>query len=377
MGAIGRSLALAVLAAGAGLGRPSPCLAEEAAPPVPWYETIRLNGFLSTSYSYNLNRPASHTNALRVFDLADNSFTIDDVELVVQKPVSKPRESGFRADLVFGSSVPRVSAAAGLLRDDAGVAGDIDLQQAFASYVAPFGAGLRLDVGKFVTHFGYEVIDGYDGWNDNATRSLLFGYAIPFTHTGVRASCAFGARATATLMVVNGWDDARDNNTSKSVGGQITLAPAASLTFALNGMTGPERTGNESDHRSLLDVVGVWKLTPRWSLGANGDWGTEQKGLGPDDDARWSGVAAYLRLSQAGALAVSLRGEIFDDTDGVRTGTPQRLSEVTLTPEARVSPSMLVRGDLRLDHSDRPVFERAHGITDRQPSILVSALYSF
>ena len=56
---------------------------------------------------------------------------------------------------------------------------DIDVQQAFASWIAPVGSGLRLDFGKFVTHFGYEVIQGYDGWNDNATRSQLFGFAIP------------------------------------------------------------------------------------------------------------------------------------------------------------------------------------------------------
>ena len=40
------------------------------------------------------------------------------------------------------------------------------------SWNAPCGSGLRFDAGKFITHHGYEVIEGYDGWNDNATHSF-------------------------------------------------------------------------------------------------------------------------------------------------------------------------------------------------------------
>lgn len=69
----------------------SPALAQESAPqatttpsptptpaPTPppklWYEEIAVNGFLSTSYSYNFNRPASGTNQFRVFDFDDLSL---------------------------------------------------------------------------------------------------------------------------------------------------------------------------------------------------------------------------------------------------------------------------------------------------------------
>jgi hypothetical protein len=33
---------------------------------------------------------------------------------------------------------------------------------------------------------GYEVGEGPDGYNDNASHSFLFGWAIPITHTGLR-----------------------------------------------------------------------------------------------------------------------------------------------------------------------------------------------
>jgi putative OmpL-like beta-barrel porin-2 len=342
-----------------------------------WYEEVTLNGFLASTWSYNFNRPDSRINALRVFDTADNTFAVDVFELVAQEAAIRPGDAGFRADVVAGSSVPRMSAAAGLFRDASGKAQDIDLQQAYATWVAPLGAGLRLDLGKFVTSHGYEVIEGYDGWNDNATRSFLFGYAIPFTHTGVRAGYACSPRLSATLMVVNGWDNALDNNRSKSVGGALALTPVAPLAVIVSGMWGPERDGNEADARSLLDAVVTWRSERRWNLGANADIGRERHAAPAGGDAMWSGVAGYARLAWTRRCAVSLRGESFDDRDGVRTGTAQTLSEFTLTPETTLSPHLIVRADLRLDRSSRRVFENGNGMHDTQSTALLDVLWHF
>src|SRR5580765_1536756 len=320
-------LVVAVLAgACAGTPRPSaasdPAVAGDSAAALvgapAWLGEMSLNGFLSSSYGYNFNRPPSGTNQFRVFDVADNTFQLDVFELVAQKAVAKPRDSGFRVDLTFGSSIPHVTASAGLFRDASGTAEDIDVQQAYASWIAPVGSGLRFDFGKFVTSFGYELIQGYDGWNDNATRSQLFGFAIPFAHVGARASYTLAPHATVMGMVVNGWDVARDNNRSKSVGAQIAMTPAPAFSVYLNGMWGPEQPSNDADSRTLLDVEATLKGS-RLTLGANADWGTEQNAVpaGPavGDDAVWSGLAGYVRLTVTPLFAVSVRGESFNDRD--------------------------------------------------------------
>ncbi len=355
----------------------APRLAAAAGPAPTWPSEVTLNGFLSTSYSYNFNRPASATNQFRVFDFDDNTFKIDVLELVVQKPVSRPRESGFRADVDFGSSIPRVTASAGLFRDAGGNAEDVDLQQAFASYVAPLGSGLRFDMGKFITGHGYEVIEGHDGWNDNVTRSILFGYAIPFTHVGVRASYAFTPRLSGLMMVVNGWDVARDNNRSKSVGSQLTWTPTSPLTLIVSGMFGPERNANDADSRELLDVVAIFKATSRLTLGANADICAEESATAAQQDGHWSGIAGYARLAVTEPFAVCVRAEYFDDSDGVRTGVGQFLREATATAELRVTPHFLVRGDLRVDRSNLAVLQTRTGTRNTQPTLLLNAIYSF
>src|SRR5437762_171881 len=341
-----RTLGLAVsfAVAGAAFDQRHALAAEGPAPQIPaWLAEVTLDGFLSTSYSYGFNRSQSRTNQLRVFDFADNSFKLDLFELVLQRAVAKSGDAGFRVDLALGSSVPRVSSSHGLFRAGS-TTEDIDVQQAFASYVARLGSGLRIDVGKFVTPHGYEVIEGYDGWNDNATRSLLFGFAIPFTHTGARATYPFSKQITGVLMVVNGWDVAEDTNRSKTVGGQLSLSPASSLTIVLNGMIGPERADHEGDARTLLDGTAVWKPTDHVTLGANGDWGREQGAVVAGQDSRGTGFARYAR-GASGDLALSLRAESFDDRHGAPTGTAQRMTEITVNPQPPPPTRLLVPPD--------------------------------
>jgi len=62
--------------------------ASAAAAPPPWYEAITVNGLVSSSYSYNFNRPPSRLNGFRVFDFDDNSFKVDVAEIVLQKPTT-------------------------------------------------------------------------------------------------------------------------------------------------------------------------------------------------------------------------------------------------------------------------------------------------
>src|SRR5690349_6727132 len=111
-------LAVAVLA-GARVGAPLSCSAADANAASPSHAgEVLLNGFVASSYGYNFNRPPSGTNQFRVFDVADNTFQLDVVELVAQKPATTPRDAGFRVDLTLGSSIPPVTASAGLFRDE-------------------------------------------------------------------------------------------------------------------------------------------------------------------------------------------------------------------------------------------------------------------
>jgi hypothetical protein len=350
----------------------------QEAPPKekPWYESIGMGVFLESTYTHNLNRPDSSTNQFRVFDTEADSLRLDVVGLVLQKKASARGEGGFRIDAIGGSSLPHVTAASGLFRDATGKSEDFDLLQAFASYVAPIGRGLRLDAGKFTTHMGYEVVEGLDGINDNASRSLLFGWAVPITHTGLRITYPVSNTFSAQAVVVSGWDNVKDNNGSQSIGAQLFYTPNPAVTMALNLMSGPEKQ-DDTDQRHSVDYWIAWKAGQRLSLAMNADYGRED-GHEPDRrSASWFGVAGYARLTFNDRVALTLRTEAFRDSDGERTGTSQTIREVTLTPAWKAGKNIVLRGDLRYDWSDEPVFERSERSSGRQTTVSLNVSYVF
>jgi hypothetical protein len=313
-----------------------------------------------------------------VFDTVAGSIRLDVAEVVVQKKASAPGETGFRIDALAGSSIPHVTAASGLFRDDVtGNAGDFDLLQAFATWVAPLGRGLKLDAGKFTTHMGYEVVDGPDGYNDNVSRSFLYGWAVPISHVGLRATYPVTDTFSAQAVVVSGWDDATDNNGKKSVGAQLLYTPTPAVTVAVNAMTGPEKPQNDSDRRDSLDTWATWKASDRWSFAVNADYGTEDGDETGGGAVWWGGVAGYARVTLHESFSVSLRAEFFRDPQGERTGTNQTLREVTFTPEWKPAKGLAVRGELRHDWSGAPVFEQHGGTSKGQTTAALNVVYVY
>ncbi|MEO6707962.1 MAG: outer membrane beta-barrel protein, partial [Planctomycetota bacterium] len=309
-----------------------------------WFRSIVVNGFAEGSYSHNFNEPDSDRNSLRVFDFEDHELKLDVFELVAQRPITKPGEIGFRFDAEYGQSIPKVTAASGLFRDvGTGKAEDYDLQQGYVSWIAPVGKGLRFDAGKFVTPLGYEVIEGYDGYNDNQTRSILFGFGIPFTHSGLRASYAFTDEARASVMAVQGWDNWHDNNDAKTFGAQLALTPARDWSVYLTAMGGPERKNNDSDDRMVYGLTSTWKATDSVTLGLEGLYGEEEGASAGGNMATWNGAAGYFRHNFSKTASIALRGETFYDADGTRTGTAQRVQSLTLTPQVFITDQVILR----------------------------------
>ena len=308
---------------------------------------VQANAFASFGNNFNFNKPASRLNPLRVFDANANSFQVDIAELVLQKPAAKVGEVGFRIDLVTGSAIPVRTQSTGLA-----IGTGADLQQAILSYNAPLGAGLRLDFGKFVTMHGIEVIEGYDGYNDNYSRSFLFNYAIPFTHTGVSATYSVTSQVTAQVMVVNGWDNSVDNNNGKTVGVQLALTPLEPLSVVFHYMGGPE-ADSSSAMRHLGDIVATYKVSDMLSLGINGDYAVERSAsaVTPGTDAKWSGIAGYLKVSPAPKYFVALRVETMKDEGGTRFGLGKNTTanEFTVTPTLKVTNNFVVRAEGRYD----------------------------
>jgi hypothetical protein len=329
---------------------------------------LGLSVYLQGGYIYNFNDPSSGENDFRVFDHKANSFTLDLAQLVFTKdaPVGG---IGYKLKLSAGETAKWIhSSGLGDAGQDA-----FDLTEAYINYVAPVGKGLKLQFGKFVTMAGAEVIEAKDDMN--YSRSLLFNYAIPFTHTGFMAGYAFSDQVSANLYLVNGWDNTDDNNSGKS--GALTLAynPIEQIGLVFNLMYGPEKDNNNHDQRFLFDWIGTFKPIANTTVVLNTDYGSEQHSAPDGGNAKWYGIAGYVKYDFCDYFSATVRAEYFDDNDGIRTGTPQKLKEITLTPEFRVAKAVIVRPEYRHDWSDKDTFNS--GTDKSQDTIALGVMYTW
>ena len=357
-----------------------------------FWRSITVNGFASFSYLYNTNDPAFRVNQYRVFDYADEEPQLDMAQLVLQRAIDHANQFGFRLNMIAGSAVPRITAAYGMFRNcETLQAGNFDIPEAYVSYIAPLGKGLRLDAGKFATHMGSEVIGGYDGYNDEFSRSFLFGFGIPFTNTGVKATYAFSGKISAMLLLTNGWDEVQHYNHKYSIGGQAVLTATRNTAFYFNWLHGPTMPHNDMADRSAFEIVGNWKTTPKFSLGFDSLYGYDRNGIVFGFNSVWKSLVGYTKYQVKPRFSLAFRGEVFNDSGGTRTGIPQTLQEFTLTPEydmaaklskvsehfRRFDGKFVVRGDIRLDTSDKDVFQRNDYWVDNQFTTAVNLIYLF
>jgi len=304
---------------------------------------IDFSGLIDGYYSANLNSPSTRTNQLYNFDVQSQQFSLNMAKLTM---AHAPDPIGFEVDFGFGKAFDLVHA------------GESEpqifeyLEQAYVSFKPARAKGLEVDFGEFVTSAGAEVIESNNDWN--YSRSLLFAYAIPYYHFGLRTSFPVGKRFTGGVQVVNGWNNIEDNNSGKTLGfnGTITYAK---WNWANTWYVGPEHANTNKGFRNLFDTV--LNLTPPGKANAyiNYDYGRD-KNLGPGA-MQWWGLAGALHIQATSKIAFTPRVEYFNDHDGFTTGVPQNIKEFTFTGEYKWVEGVLTRLEYRSDWSSAPFFE--------------------
>ena len=324
----------------------------------------------------------SDTRTARVFDAEAEGFRFHQAYLAVERvPIAGGGLNGGDVDVggkiavLWGADAALVHAR-GLCDEQTGVE-QFDLLEANAQVRFPVAQGLTIKVGKCTTPMGFEVIEAA---NDLLpSRSFLFGYAIPFTHTGAIATLEASARTSVSYGVVLGWDVFDDNNDALTqLASFAWKSPSEADTLTVNAILGAERAGNDDDLRTVVDATWAHTWSESWKTALNADVGFEQ-GAAAGKDATWWGAAGYATRTFTDALSATARLEYFRDVDGTRLGTPASLAEITLgldwKPLCRL-PNLRLRPEVRFDHSfDGSFFD--DGRDDDQVSLTLDLVFTF
>ena len=348
------------------LGAAAPSIAQQPAPaptpeatPAPAPEPkVQVGGWVDVYYGYNFN---GVDPALRAYDVQHNAFSLSAAELNFAKVPTAESRVGFRTDLWFGKAADLTAA---FEPEPDGKEIYKHVQQAYVSVLA---GKVQIDAGKFVTPHGAEVIESQDNWN--YTRSILFGYAIPFYHLGVRATVPVSDKLSLTGYLVDGWNNASELDGEKTFALGATVKPTASLTWIGTYMVGKEAA--DLDTRHLFDTTLTLAATSKLSLMGNFDYGKE-------GDVEWWGIAAYAKLQATPSWAVAARYEYLDDTKGGFMTFGTKAQTITVTSDHTIAGALKARLEYRTDFADEDIFETDDGsFKGSQTTLTVGLVYSF
>jgi len=350
-----------------------------AAPAVPTLDKvleasgISVSGYMDVAYT-RANRNIQTAFSDRVFDSQNNSFDLHQFGLSIAK---QPKEGfGGLVNLTVGSDAQVIHSF------PEGVGGGtsmFDVTQAFMQYAT---GPLTVIAGKFVTLQGSEVI--WSPTNPNISHSILFG-AIPFTHTGVRATWALNDKVSLIGGVNNGWDQLTDRNKGKTLELGATLNPIKPLTVTVSGYSGKEPTTATTDGtRTSLNAVASYIIIDPLSVGLEvlsvsqdnvGGVGTKQK---------YSGVAGYVTYMLMPKLRAVARLESFDDKNGFHFGPAiapngqTKYKEATGTVSYLMNDSFEARAEVRRDQATNSVFTDSTGAVSKSlMTVAIQGLYKF
>jgi len=336
---------------------PAPPAAPAAAPT--WsVGPMDISGLIDGYYSYNANRPSDAANGqindLYNFNDKTDQFNLSEARLTLNHD---PDPVGAHVDVFYGRTNTLVNGGS---HDQ----GDY-IEQAFISLKPAKAKGLELDFGKFVTSAGAEVIESKDNWN--YSRSILFAWAIPYYHFGLRSSLPVSKVDTIGVQVVNGWNNVTTNNGGVTIGLTNALVKPK-YTWNVNYYTGPSNAETEKGYRNLIDTTLLLTPNAKFNAYLNYDYGQNRDALtgsgitavGDTNLNHWQGVAGAIHEQLNGTSAFAARFEYFKDPQGYSTGANQDLKEGTATYEYKWAEGLLARIEYRRDWSQVLFFHKGN-----------------
>lgn len=385
------AMALVAGVARADVGAPAPSAKDldKVVDEVNYVETAKagvvLSGYVDVGYIYNFNGTEGGTRRGPNDSTAKGDFNVNAVKLTLEKPLTDANElqAGFRVDLMMGEDIS-TNGGNGAVSGPEFSSDSLLVEQAYVAIRAPYGNGIDIKAGKFVTWLGYEVIERPA--NLNITYGNLFFNAIPLYHTGVSAEYAFNDTIDGGVAITNGFNNdstgavagnsedgygvmAKLNITNE--GGNANIYNAIYYGFGSGGLG----VGSDRD-------IFVWDTWGNWApvafddkllLGYNVD-------IGVQEDYFYWGAALYAKYQFTDVFSLAGRADyLSSDSESGAFNTPAGNGSgntdtwsYTLTAGFDLLENLLVRAEYRVDIDN----DFAIG-SDALHTVALQAVYTF
>lgn len=235
-----------------------------------------------------------------------------------------------------------------------------------------FSEHWSVEAGILPSHIGMESAVSKDCWN--LSRSLLAENS-PYYEAGAKLCYTDGKQWTGSLLLLNGWQNIRENNRYKAMGGQLQFRPGNGWLFNYSNFLGREKPDSiRGPARHFHNFYGSGPLTPQLNLAVLLD-------IGMEGSRSWYGSAVLLQYIPAEKFRTGFRAERYKDLNGLIVPSPVPggflVNGCSLNADFIPSGHLSCRAEIRYLRSATRSFEKAGGYSRDNLSLLCSLAVSF
>lgn len=259
------------------------------------------------------------------------------------------------------------------------------VKQMYVSYQAT--SALKLTMGKWATHIGYEFLDAYA--NRNYSMDYMFSNS-PFFHTGLKADITLSPTAAFMIGIANPSDFSTTSSSTKVLIAQFSAGTKdgklkAFLNYQGYGGVGDSVATHSSylyKHLNQFDLVINESMSSKLGIGLNATIQSVKNAA--DESGSWWGIAAYLNFDPSPTFGLTLRGEYFSDKHNIKIadvegiGSGLDVFDLTLSGLFHAGSNLTIIPELRLDDASKNFFYRSDNTSTKSTFTgLLAAVYHF
>jgi Putative beta-barrel porin-2, OmpL-like. bbp2 len=311
---------------------------------------LTVSAYLETYYTYDLGNPDNHTRPAFVY--SHNRHNEVNLNLGLVRLGYQTAQVRANIGLMAGTySNANLAAEPGVLKN---------VYEANVGFKIAKHKNLWVDAGIFASHIGFESAIGKDCWNP--TRSMLADNS-PYYESGAKLTYTTdNGKWLVSGLLLNGWQRIQrvDGNNTPAFGHQLTYKPSDKITLNSSSFVGSDSPDENRLMRYFHNFYAQAQLSEKVGLIAGFDIGAQQKVKGSSDYNTWYSPVVILRFTPVNRLALALRGEYYQDINGVivATGTQNGFQTLgySLNLDYQITSNALWRIEARGFSSKDPIF---------------------
>ena len=327
--------------------------------------SLIISGYADIYYQYDFNEPADKLRPPFLYNFKRHNEVNTNLMLLKTSYDAKK----FRANLgIMTGNYARYNLAA---------------EPEFFRYIFEANLGYKIsekfsvDAGILPSHIGSESAIAKDNWN--LSRSILAENS-PYYEAGIKLNYSPDDKWKFALLAIQGWQNIKDYNSSKSVGTQIVFTPNEKLSFNSSSFIGNEKPDSAKQLRLFHNFYFTYHISSKLKTLFILDLGAERK-IDKDGYNNWMGTALLLQYSFAKKFAAAARGEFYKDKTGVIVSNylPAKFETTGLALNFDYHPLkyMVIRGEIRYLQAKDEIFQRNNMPVQSNFAILGSAAFYF